>query len=103
MDDETYLYLKSNKVNISKLVRKLLDNYLDVQERTPEDEARLQQEVEALRQRRRSLSEELAEKSVQLASLQESREKAEKAYWSEKEKAERMNDSLRNAEVMNFD
>lgn len=77
IDDESYLLLKTKKINISKTVRNLLNNYLELQQTTPEDEEVLIQDINRLKEERAKVNEDLSQKSVQLSLLQEKRSKAE--------------------------
>ena len=78
VDPEVYLMLKAQGINISATTNKLFSNYLDMEHSTPQDEQILIEEINSLKDQRKNVVEELAQKSVQLSMLQQRRVEEEK-------------------------
>jgi negative regulator of replication initiation len=83
VDDETYLMIKSKKINISETVRNLLRNYLEVENIVPEEEAELMKEIESLRDERSRIVKDLSEKSVKLSIIQQHKESERKKHYED--------------------
>jgi hypothetical protein len=75
LDDGTYLYLKSQKINLTELFSRLAKNYVDADPSTPAEEEQIMQEIIELKKQQKTISETLSEKIVTLSMIQERREK----------------------------
>lgn len=78
VDSEVYLMLKAQNINISATANKLFSNYLDLEHTTPADEQLLIEEINSLKNKRKEVVEDLAQKSVQLSMIQQKRVEEQK-------------------------
>lgn len=76
IDDETYLMLKSQKVNISEMIRNALRAAVNVE--LPEEESELMDLIDTDKKKMSEVSKRLSENSMKLAIIQEKREQERK-------------------------
>jgi len=75
VDSEVYLSLKTNKINISSTVNKLLKEYIEIADEEAGDILQLQDQMNKIKQERENKTKEIELIAVKIAKLKEDKEK----------------------------